>query len=43
MAATEASQWPAALAAVAAALSGSAGVVIERWLFFAEAAPPGAA
>ena len=43
MAATEASQWPAALAAVAAALSGCAGVVIERWLFFAEAAPPDAA
>ena len=37
MAATEAAPWPAALAAVAAALSGSAGVVIERWLFFAEA------
>lgn len=43
MAATEASQWPAALAAVAAALSGCAGIVIERWLFFAEAAPSGAA
>ena len=37
MAATEAAPWLAALAAVAAALSGSAGVVIERWLFFAEA------
>lgn len=42
MAATEGSQWPVALAAVAAALSGSAGVVIERWLFFAEAATSGA-
>ena len=40
MAATEGSQWPAALAAAAAALSGSAGVVIERRLFFAEAAVP---
>lgn len=43
MAAMEASQWPAALAAGAAALSGSAGVVIERRLFFAEAATPGGA
>ena len=37
MAAIEAASWPAALAAAAAALSGSAGVAIERWLFFAEA------
>ena len=37
MAGTEAAPWPAALAAVAAALSGSAGLAIERWLFFAEA------
>ncbi len=42
MAGTEAASWTAALAAVAAALSGSAGLVIERWLFFAEAAPLGA-
>ena len=42
MAAMEASQWPAALAAGAAALSGSAGVVIERRLFFAEATTSGA-
>ncbi len=31
------SGWLAALTAVAAALSGSLGVAIERWLFFAEA------
>jgi DMSO reductase anchor subunit len=31
------SGWLAAAAAMAAALSGSLGVVIERWLFFAEA------
>lgn len=37
MAGTEAAPWPAALAAVAAALSGSAGLAVERWLFFAEA------
>ena len=37
MAGMEAEPGPGALAAVAAALSGSAGVVIERWLFFAEA------
>lgn len=42
MAAMEASHWAGALAAVAAALSGSAGVVIERRLFFAEARSPGA-
>ena len=29
--------WPAALAALAAALAASAGTLIERWLFFAEA------
>jgi DMSO reductase anchor subunit len=32
-----ASGWPAALAAVFAALSGSLGTALERWLFFAEA------
>ena len=37
MAGMEAEPGPGALAALAAALSGSAGVVIERWLFFAEA------
>ena len=37
MAAMEAAPWRAALAALAAALSGSAGVVIERRLFFGEA------
>ena len=37
MAGTESASWTAALAAVAAALSGSTGLVIERWLFFAEA------
>ena len=31
------SGWPAALAALAAALAASAGTLIERWLFFAEA------
>jgi DMSO reductase anchor subunit len=31
------SGWPAALAAVLAALSGSLGTALERWLFFAEA------
>jgi DMSO reductase anchor subunit len=31
------SGWPAAVAALAAAVSASAGVLIERWLFFAEA------
>ena len=41
MAAIEAAPWLAAPGAVAAALSGSAGVVVERWLFFAEAAPSG--
>ena len=38
MAAMEGVPWVAAAAATAAALSGSAGAVIERWLFFAEAA-----
>ncbi|MDE0057047.1 MAG: dimethyl sulfoxide reductase anchor subunit [Defluviicoccus sp.] len=37
MAAMEAAPWPAAFAALAAALSGSAGIVIERLLFFGEA------
>ena len=37
MAAMEADPWLAPLAAAAAAISGSAGVVIERWLFLAEA------
>jgi len=32
-----ASGWPAVAAAVLAALSGSLGTVLERWLFFAEA------
>ncbi len=36
-AAMASSGWFAALTAVAAALSGSLGVAIERWLFFAEA------
>ena len=36
-AAIASSGWLAALIAVAAALSGSLGVAIERWLFFAEA------
>ena len=29
--------WPGAVAALIAALSASLGVVVERWLFFAEA------
>ena len=37
MAAMEAAPWIAALAALAAALSGSTGIVIERLLFFGEA------
>ena len=37
MTAMEAAPWLAALAALAAALSGSAGIVIERVLFFGEA------
>ena len=37
MTAMEAAPWLAALAALAAALSGSAGIVIERLLFFGEA------
>ncbi len=37
MASMETGGWIAAAAALAAAFSGSAGAVVERWLFFAEA------
>jgi DMSO reductase anchor subunit len=30
-------EWPAILASLLAAVLGSAGVLVERWLFFAEA------